>query len=62
MAYNESDDDPSILEEIERLKRKVDRLDNDIYFRVNERRLIEHRISELEYNLKHPDFKGILFQ
>ena len=62
MAYNESDDEISILEEIDRLKRKVERLDNDIYLMANERRLIEHRISELQYDLKHPGFKGILFQ
>lgn len=53
MAYNESDDEPSILAEISKLRQKVASLDEDLYLACNKRRLINHRIADLEYELRN---------
>ena len=51
MTYNESDDEPSILAEISRLKHELANLDEELYSLTTKRRLINHRIADLQYEL-----------
>ena len=53
MAYNESDDEPSILAEISKLRQEVVSLDTELYLSCTKRRLINHRIADLEYELRN---------
>ena len=52
MTYNESDDEPSILVEISRLKHELANLDEELYSLTTRRRLIDHRIADLQYELR----------
>ena len=52
MTYNESDDEPSILVEISRLKHELANLDEELYSLTTRRRLINHRIADLQYELR----------
>lgn len=52
MAYNESDDEPSILAEISRLKHELANFDKELYSLFTRRRLINHRIADLQYELR----------
>lgn len=52
MTYNESDDEPSILAEISRLEHELANLDEELYSLTTRRRLINHRIADLKYELR----------
>ena len=52
MAYNESDDETSILSEISELEREIADLDERLYLLFSRKRLINHRIADLRYILK----------
>ena len=52
MAYNESDDETSILSEISELEREIADLDERLYLLFTRKRLINHRIADLQYILK----------
>lgn len=52
MAYPESDDKSSILAEISRLEQELADLDEELYSFNTRRRLIKHRIADLQYELQ----------
>jgi len=52
MACNESDDEPSLLTEISKRKRELANLDDELYYLETKRRLINHRIADLQYELR----------
>ena len=52
MAYNESDDKPSKLLEIDKLQQELVNLDMELYLLNSKKRLILHRISDLQYDIK----------
>lgn len=52
MAYSESDDEPSILADISKLKHELANLDEELYSLTTRRRLIDHRIADLQYELR----------
>ena len=52
MAYNESDDKPSRLLEIDKLQQELIDLDMELYLLNSKKRLILHRISDLQYDIK----------
>ena len=58
MAYNESDDEPSILAEISKLEGELVNLEEQLYFLSTRRRLIKHRIADLKYELRQKNFNN----
>ena len=52
MSCNESDDEPSILVEISKLEHELASLDEKLYPLITRRRLINHRIADLQYELR----------
>lgn len=53
MTYNESDDKSDLEKEIERLKKKLDALSEQEYHIMMERKFINHRLADLQYELSH---------
>lgn len=52
-----SDDEPALLNEIRILKRELASLGEESYEIAMKRKLIRHRIADLEWNLRNPDKK-----
>lgn len=53
MTYNESDDKIDLEKEIERLKKKLEILSEQEYHIMMERKFINHRLADLQYELSH---------
>ena len=52
MTTIESDDETSIRLEIQRLENELKCLDEELYLLSSRRRLISHRIADLQYELR----------
>jgi len=53
MAYNESDDKSAIFFEIRKLEEQIASLDKKVATISMERKFLQHRLSDLRYELKH---------
>ena len=52
MAYNESDDKLAIFSEICNLKERIASLDREVADISMERKFLQHRLDDLQYELK----------
>lgn len=53
MAYNESDDKIDLEKEIEQLKKRLEALSEQEYHILMERKFINHRLADLQYELSN---------
>jgi len=58
MAYNESDSTIEQLNEIRKIKNELASLDKKTYEISMTRKFLNHRLSDLEYDLKHSDISN----
>ena len=65
MQNKEIDDEALIVEELNRLKNEVNYIENrllnfdeDLYLLRNKRKLLNHKIADLEYELKNNNKEG----
>lgn len=59
MTCNESDDTESIYYEIQKLKQKLKNIDDELYLLNSKRRLIYHRLADLQYELGNKDMNEL---
>ena len=55
MACNESDDKDSLLSDKKKIEEELKNLDDYQYAIAMERKFLRHKLSNIEWNLKHPD-------
>lgn len=53
MTCNESDDKIDLEREIEQLKKRLEALSKQEYHILMERKFINHRLADLQYELSH---------
>ena len=57
MACNESDEKYSLFSDKKKIRERLKKLDSRQYEIAMERKFLNHKLSDIEWNLNHPDEK-----